>query len=253
MVIFLRSLVRLAESVKRSISQHFTASKWVAIASLVGVFLIGTGAPAQAADIDYSKTSQGGIQSTERYDNIRSKSGGMNNFDAADPRRNIDEASAKAQELSDVAKRRQMEASDPFEPVREVAEDVKNKVTNTVQEADPLEPVKEAADDVKNKVGDVKNRVGNAVQGADVDYSKNSQGGIQSTQRYGRIQSESGGMNDFNAADPRRGVTEAGARAQRLSETAGRRNLEAADPLEPVREAVDEVKSKIAGTADSLK
>ncbi len=245
MITLLRSFVRLTESIKRAVSQRFSAGKSLVIASLAGVFLIGMSTPAQAADVDYSKNSQGGIQSTERYDKIQSESGGMNNFDAMDPRRSTAETSAKAQTLSDVAKRRKLEASDPFEPVREVAEDVKNKVTGAVEEADPVGSIKDAARDAKNKVG-------NAVQGAGIDYDQNSQGGIQSTQRYNKIQSESGGMNDYSAVDPRRNITEAGTKAQALQDTAKRRKIEATDPLESVREAVGDVKSKVGDAADAV-
>ncbi|MGB3790856.1 MAG: hypothetical protein WA949_22805 [Phormidesmis sp.] len=245
MIALLSSFIRLAESIKCAVSQRFSTGKSLAIAGLASVLLMGMSTPAQAADVDYSKNSQGGIQSTQRYGKIQSESGGMNNFDAMDPRRSTAETSAKAQTLSDVAKRRKLEASDPFEPIREVAEDVKNRVTGAVEEADPVESVKDAARDVKN-------RVGNAVPGAGVGYDQNSQGGIQSTQRYGKIQSESGGMNNYSAVDPRRNITEAGTEAQTLSDVAERRKLEATDPLAPVREAVDEVKSKIAGTADAV-
>ncbi len=245
MIVFSKLFVRSAEFIKRSISQIFTVGKSLAVVSLAGIILMSMSTSVQAADVDYSKNSQGGIQSTERYDKIQSQSGGMNNFDAMDPRRNTVEAGAKAQTLSDVAKRRQLEAADPFEPVREAAGDIKDKVGNAVQEANPLESAENAAEGVQN-------RIGNAVRGADVDYSKNSQGGIQSTERYDKIQSRSGGMNDYSAVDPRRNTVEAGTKAQTLGDVAKRRKVESADPLETVREAVDEVKSKINGAVDGV-
>lgn len=239
-MIILKRLIYLAQTIQQLASQRVSASRLSAIAVIVGISLMGLNLPAQAADIDYSKNSKGAIQSTERYDNIRSKSGGMNGFDAADPRRNIDEASAKAQELSDVARRRQLEADDPLETVREAVGSIKDGIGDT-------------ADSVGNKVDNatdsVGNRVGNAVN--PVGYSENSKGAIQSTERYDAIQSKSGGMNGFDAADPRRNIGEASAKAQELSDVARRRQLEANDPLEPVREAVDSIKTKVGNATDS--
>lgn len=134
MMIFLNKLVCLAQNIQRSVAKQFSVSRLAAVAGLA-VCLFGLSMPAQAADLDYSENSKGAIQSTERYDNIRSKSGGMNNFDAADPRRNIGEATAKAQELSDVAKRRKMEANDPLETVREAVGSIKDSVGNSVDSA----------------------------------------------------------------------------------------------------------------------
>ncbi len=130
MMIFFRKVADSVQLLWQVLSQQFSASKLAAV-GLVGVCFIALSAPAQAADIDYSKTSEGAIQSTERYDAIQSKQGGMNGFDAADPRRNIGEASAKAQELSDVAKRRQLQADDPLEPVREAVDSIKDSIAGT--------------------------------------------------------------------------------------------------------------------------
>jgi len=130
MMIFLRKVADSTQLLRQSFVRWFSASRLAAI-GLVGICSIALSAPAQAADIDYSKTSEGAIQSTERYDSIQSEQGGMNGFDAADPRRNIGEASAKAQELSDVAKRRQLQADDPLEPVREAVDSIKDSITGT--------------------------------------------------------------------------------------------------------------------------
>ncbi|MEL6855969.1 MAG: hypothetical protein AAFO83_12800, partial [Cyanobacteria bacterium J06607_13] len=74
----------------------------------------------------------------------------------------------------------------------------------------------------------------------------------QSTERYDQIQSEKGGMNNFDAVDPRRNTTTAEAKARELSDVAERRNKRASDPLEPAREAIDELQTKAARTADNL-
>ncbi|MBE9060952.1 hypothetical protein [cf. Phormidesmis sp. LEGE 11477] len=130
MTIFSKTFIRLARAVKQSVDQYLTTGKLFLIAGLVGISLMSISAPAQAADVDYSKNSEGGIQSTERYDNIQSKKGGMNNFEAVDPRRNTNDA--KAQTLKDSAKRRtaELRAEDPLEAVREAVDDVKEKVSN---------------------------------------------------------------------------------------------------------------------------
>ena len=113
--------------------------KKAVIAGLVGLSLWGLVAPMQTAiAADMYKNERGQMQTTERYDQIQSETGGMNNFDAVDPRRNANEA--KAQALSDVAKRRKAQASDPLEPAREAIGNLKDK---TVDAASAL------ADDVK--------------------------------------------------------------------------------------------------------
>lgn len=136
MMIFLKRLMNRVQSVqlfasKLAVGNWFDTIKLAAVAVIASICFVSLGASAQAADIDYSKNSEGAIQSTERYDNIQSKQGGMNGFDAVDPRRNTNEASIKAQILSDVAKRRQVQADDPLEPVREVVDNVKDKVGDT--------------------------------------------------------------------------------------------------------------------------
>lgn len=132
MIIFSKTLTWLTKTVKRSISQSFTASKLFVVAGLIGLSLMGMSAPAQAADVDYTRNAEGGIQSTERYDSIQSEKNGMNNFDAVDPRRNTNRADAKAQALKDGAERRtaELRAKDPLEPVREAVDNVKSKVGN---------------------------------------------------------------------------------------------------------------------------
>ncbi|MEL6603536.1 MAG: hypothetical protein AAFP20_09970 [Cyanobacteria bacterium J06614_10] len=115
----------------------------IAIAGLIGFSLWSLSAPAHA--VPYQKGDRG-IQSTERYDQIQSEKGGMNNFDAVDPRRNTTTAEAKARELSDVAERRNKRASDPLEPAREAIDELQTKAART---ADNLtDSIKNAASDL---------------------------------------------------------------------------------------------------------
>ena len=133
MVIFSKTFIRLAKSVKRSTSQYFTAGKLFVVAGLIGVSLMSISTPAFAADVDYSKNMEGGIQSTERYDSIQSEKGGMNNFEAVDPRRDTNDT--KAQALKDSAKRRtaELRSEDTLDTVREAVDDVKDKVGNAAE------------------------------------------------------------------------------------------------------------------------
>lgn len=145
----------------------------LAIVGLVSLSLWGATlvAPAQAADAnDYYTNEIGSVQTTERYDKIQTSKGGMNGFDAVDPRRNANEA--KAQELLDVAKRRKAMASDPLEPTRETLDGIKNNIVNKADEltdeaADRLNTVENklesATDRLGKKVGDAANRFGEAV------------------------------------------------------------------------------------------
>lgn len=127
--------------------------KRVLVIGLVSLSLWSIATPAQAADAnDYYKNERGSIQGTERYDKIQSEKGGMNNFDAVDPRRNTTEADAKAQELLDVAKRRKALADDPLEPAREAIDNLQDKVTGAASNlaSDAKEAVKDVSSDVKS-------------------------------------------------------------------------------------------------------
>jgi hypothetical protein len=100
-------------------------------------------APVHAADgvergsdgIDYYKNDRGTIQSTERYDQIQPKTGGMNNFNDVDPRQDTKRATAKAKTLTDTANRRKAQASDPLEPARKT---IKNAKDNLGEKVDNL-------------------------------------------------------------------------------------------------------------------
>ena len=109
------------------IFRKFSQLRRVLMISLVTVglsslMMVGS---AQAADADYIPNERGQVQSTERYDAIQSKVGGMNQYNDTDPRRNTAQAEAKAQKLSDVAERRNRAADGPLEPVRDAIQDLK--------------------------------------------------------------------------------------------------------------------------------
>jgi len=142
--------------------------KRVLAIGLVSLSLWSIATPAQAADAnDYYKNERGSIQGTERYDKIQSEKGGMNNFDAVDPRRNTTEADVKAQELKDVAKRSNALADDPLEPAREAVDNLKDKVTDAASSlaGDAKEAAKDVASDVKSAGRQVSKDMDNAGSG----------------------------------------------------------------------------------------
>ena len=107
------------------------ALKGLLVAGFIAVSLWAMSAPAYAADM--YDNDRGQKQTTERYDKIQSEKGGMNNFDAVDPRR--DANATKAQTLKDVAERRKAQASDPLEPAREAIGDLKDNLAGAADEA----------------------------------------------------------------------------------------------------------------------
>ena len=142
------------------------ALKSLLVAGFIAVSLWTMATPAYAADMYDNERGQ--KQTTERYDKIQSEKGGMNNFDAVDPRRNANDA--KAQTLLDTAKRRKAQASDPLETAREAIGDLKDNVTGAADEAantvsnkaDRLtDKAARAADKVGNKASRAADRVGN--------------------------------------------------------------------------------------------
>lgn len=123
--------------------------KKAVIAGLIGLSLWGFAAPAQAADAgEFYKNERGQLQTTERYEEIQPKSGGMNDYKAVDPRRDANED--KAQTLIDTAKRRKAQASDPLEPAREAIDDLTDKAAETT--SDLTRNVKETAKDVSSTI-----------------------------------------------------------------------------------------------------
>ena len=114
-----------------AIFNRMKALKGLLIASFIAISLWAVASPAYAADMYDNERGQ--KQTTERYDKIQSEKGGMNNFDAVDPRRDANEA--KAQTLKDTAERRKAQASDPLEPAREAISDLKDSVAGAADEA----------------------------------------------------------------------------------------------------------------------
>jgi len=136
----------------RVLFQLKSAGKKIVVVGMLGLSLWSLAAPANA--VPYQEGDRG-IQSTELYDQIQEEKGGMNNFDAVDPRRDTTRADAKAQKLSDVATRRKAAAADPLEPVRDAVGDIKNNITSAADDA--VDSAKEAARDAKSTAKDVKN------------------------------------------------------------------------------------------------
>ena len=114
-----------------AIFNRMKALKGLLIAGFIAISLWAVASPAYAADMYDNERGQ--KQTTERYDKIQSEKGGMNNFDAVDPRRDANEA--KAQTLKDTAERRKAQASDPLEPAREAISDLKDSVAGAADEA----------------------------------------------------------------------------------------------------------------------
>lgn len=81
-----------------------------------------------------------------------------------------------------------------------------------------------------------------------LDMYDNEIGQKQTTERYDKIQSEKGGMNNFDDVDPRRDTN--AAKAKTLIDTARRRNVESPGALESAREAISDIKDNITGAAD---
>ncbi len=126
------------------------ALKGILLVGLVSFSLWNLGlSPAVAADTTDYLDDPNTSQSIELYEDIQPKTDGMNDFEDTDPRRNTQQVEAKAQALSDTAKRRQMQASDPFEPMREALGDAKAELGET---ADELK------DDVSDKASGFFNR-----------------------------------------------------------------------------------------------
>ncbi len=82
------------------------------------------------------------------------------------------------------------------------------------------------------------------------DYYGNERGSIQSTERYEKIQSETGDFNNFEDVDPRRNTKAAETKARTLIDSAERNNRSSSDPLESAREAIGNAKNKIGEVVD---
>ncbi len=128
---FLNQTIQLCQQTFGSIDRSMQIGRRLVSAGLLAVVLWGLSVPAAQA-VPYEKNDDGRIQTTERYDQIQQERGGMNNFDAVDPR--FDANEDKAQILSDTAKRRAMQADDPLETAREAIGDLKDKVSDTASD-----------------------------------------------------------------------------------------------------------------------
>lgn len=138
------------------------ALKGLLIAGFIAISLWAVSAPAYAADMYDNERGQ--KQTTERYDKIQSEKGGMNNFDAVDPRRDANEA--KAQTLKDVAKRRQAQAADPLEPAREAVGNLKDNLAGAADDA--ADAVSSKADRLADKAARAADKAGDkAARAAD--------------------------------------------------------------------------------------
>ena len=158
-----RSVNNIAKSVLNSL-------KKVVVAGLIGLSLWGFAAPAQAADAgEFYKNERGQLQTTERYDKIQNKSGGMNDFEAVDPRRDANEA--KAQALIDTAKRRKAQASDPLEPAREAIDDLKDKAVGTT--SDLTTDLTETAKDVSSTLKKAGREIASDLDKTGDDFAEN--------------------------------------------------------------------------------
>lgn len=82
------------------------------------------------------------------------------------------------------------------------------------------------------------------------DYYGNERGSIQNTERYEKIQSETGDFNNFEDVDPRRNTQAAETKARTLMDSAERNNRSSSDPLESAREAIGNAKNKIGEVVD---
>lgn len=131
------------------------ALKGLLVAGFIAVSLWATAAPAYAVEMYDNELGQ--KQTTERYERIQPKKGGMNNFDDVDPRR--DTNAAKAQTLLDTAKRRNAQASDPLENAREAIGDIKDNITGAADNA--VDTVTNKASQLTDKAASAADRVGN--------------------------------------------------------------------------------------------
>ncbi len=120
---------------KTIFSAGLRALKGILLVGLVSFSLWSLGlSPAVAADTTDYLNDPDTSQSIERYEAIQPKTDGMNNFEDTDPRRNTQQAEAKAQALKDTAKRTQMQDSESLESVKEALGDAKAELSKTAGE-----------------------------------------------------------------------------------------------------------------------
>lgn len=188
------------------------ALKGLLVASFIAVSLWASATPAYAANM--YENERGQKQTTERYDKIQSEKGGMNNFDAVDPRR--DANADKAQTLIDTAKRRKAQASDPLEPAREAIGDLKDNITGAADDA--TDAISNQADRLTDKAARAADRAGDKVDRA---TSKAADRADQLTDKAARAADRAGDKVD-------RAASRAGNRAERAAQNLTNRPADAA-------------------------
>lgn len=188
------------------------ALKGLLVASFIAVSLWAAATPAYAANM--YENERGQKQTTERYDKIQSEKGGMNNFDAVDPRR--DANADKAQTLIDTAKRRKAQASDPLEPAREAIGDLKDNITGAADDA--TDAISNQANRLTDKAARAADRAGDKVDRA---TSKAADRADQLTDKAARAADRAGDKVD-------RAASRAGNRAERAAQNLTNRPADAA-------------------------
>ena len=123
---------RCSQQGSKARSLAINVSKRTVAVGMLVFLLWNLAAPAQAAE--YRTNERGNIQSTDVYQPMQEKQGGMNNYSDTDPRRNTAQAEAKAKKLSDTAERRKMQASDPLEPARETIDQATDRAEQAVED-----------------------------------------------------------------------------------------------------------------------
>ncbi|MGC1218973.1 MAG: YtxH domain-containing protein [Phormidesmis sp.] len=127
---FLNNTIRRCQQMLESTNRSRRVGQRLLSAGLLTIMLWGISLPANA--VPYERNETGGIQSTERYDQIQSEKGGMNNFEAVDPRFDANEDKAKL--LTDNAKRVSKQSADPLEAAKEAIGDLKSKADDAASD-----------------------------------------------------------------------------------------------------------------------
>jgi len=120
---FFNKTIRRCQQMLESTDRSRRAGQRLLSAGLLTIMLWGISLPANA--VPYERNETGGVQSTERYDQIQQEKGGMNNFEAVDPR--FDANKDKAKLLTDNAKRVTGQPADPLGTARDAIGDLKSK------------------------------------------------------------------------------------------------------------------------------
>ena len=195
-----------------AIFKSVKALRGLLVAGFIAVSLWASTAPAYAANMYDNERGQ--KQTTERYDKIQSEKGGMNNFDAIDPRR--DANAGKAQTLIDSAKRRKAQTADPLENAREAIGDLKDDITGAADDA--VDTVSNKADSLTDKAARAADRAGDKAAGA-ADRLGN-----KASRAANKLDNKADSLTDKAA----RAADRAGNRAERTANTVTNRPANAA-------------------------